>query len=198
MIKSNRCGVYSAKMYIDKQLKYQLKFNKIDFETNRQTNIHKDYSAYQKLREKIHKLYIHPNNELQIYKKNIGSGLICFQDTLIHEIQIIVGDIKNNISKLKFYVKNKSITNCENDFSFHHKQPTKGYSSDSLMMVIMNANTLYDNTTILPLKKQGIYTFNNPNIPLKRDFILSIKLAKNEQFYRDKLFVGELTKRKYH
>ena len=191
---SNRCGVYSIKMYIDKQLKYQLKFNKIDFETNRQTNIHKDYSAYQKLREKIHKLYIHPNNELQIYKKNIGSGLICFQDTLIHEIQIIVGDIKNNISKLKFYVKNKSITNCENDFSFHHKQPTKVYSSDSLMMVIMNANTLYDNTTILPLKKQGIYTFNNPNIPLKRDFILSIKLAKNEQFYRDKLFVGELTK----
>tara|TARA_B100000965_G_C19507528_1_gene720399 strand:- start:279 stop:1196 length:918 start_codon:yes stop_codon:yes gene_type:complete len=181
-------------MYIDKQLKYQLKFNEIDFETNRQTNIHKDYSAYQKLREKIHKMYIHPNNELQIYKKNIGNGLICLQDTLIHEIQIIVGDIKNNISKLKFYVKNKSITNCDNDFSFQHKQPTKVYSSDSLMLVIMDTNTLYDNSPIYPIIKQSIYTFNNPNVPLKRKFILSIKLAKNEQSYRNKLFVGELTK----
>ena len=191
---SNRCGVYSINMYIDQQLKYQLKFDEIDFETNRQTNIHKDYSAYQKLREKIHKMYIHPNNELQIYKKNIGNGLICFQDTLIHEIQIVVGDINNNISRLKFFVKNTSIGSCENDISFQKIQPTNIYSPDSSMLVVMDTNTLYDNTPIYPIKKQSIYTFNNSNIPLKRKFILSIKLPKNESLNRDKLFIGELTK----
>ena len=191
---SNRCGVYSINMYIDQQLKYQLKFDEIDFETNRQTNIHKDYSAYQKLRDKIHKMYIHPNNELQIYKKNIGNGLICFQDTLIHEIQIVVGDIKNNISRLKFFVKNTSIVSCENDFSFQNIQPTNIYSPDSLMLVVMDTNTLYDNTPIYPIKKQSIYTFNNSNVPLKRKFILSIKLSKNQSLNRDKLFIGELTK----
>ena len=191
---SNGCGVYCINMYVDKQLKYQLKFNEIDFETNRQINIHKDYSAYQKMREKIHKMYIHPNNELQIYKKGIGNGLICFKDTLIHEIQIVVGDIKNNISKLKFYVKNKSLSNCENDFSFQQKQPTNVYSSDSSMLVVMDTNTLYDNSPIHLIKKQSIYTFNNPNVPLKRKFILSIKLSKNEPPNRDKLFIGELTK----
>ena len=192
---SNRCGVYSIYMYVDNQLKYQLKFDEIDFETNRQTNIHKDYTAYQNLREKIHKMYIHPNNDLQIYKKNIGNGLICFQDTLIHEVQISVGDIKNNISKLKFYVKNKSFINCENDFSYHQKQPTKVYSPDSLMLVVMDTNTLYDNSSIRPIKKQSIYAFNNPNFPLKRKFILSVKLSKNEPPNRDKLFIGELTKK---
>ena len=191
---SNRCGVYSINMYVDKQLKYQLKFDEIDFETNRQTNIHKDYNAYEKQREKIHKMYIHPNNELQIYKKNIGNGLMCFQDTLIHEIQIVVGDIKNNISKLKFYVKNKSLSNCQNDFSFQQKQPTNVYSSDSTMLVVMDTNTLYDNFPIYPIKKQGIYTFKNHNVPLKRKFILSIKLSKNAPSNRDKLFIGELTK----
>jgi hypothetical protein len=139
-------------------------------------------------------MYIHPNNDLQIYKKNIGNGLICFQDTLIHEIQISVGDIKNNISKLKFYVKNKSFINCDNDFSFQKEQPTKVYSSDSTMLVVMDTNTLYNNFTIYPIKKQGIYTFNNPNVPLKRKFILSIKLSKNAPSNRDKLFIGELTK----
>lgn len=191
---SNRCGVYSINMYIDQQLKYQLKFDEIDFETNRQTNIHKDYSAYQQLREKIHKMYIHPNNELQIYKKNIGNGLICFQDTLIHEIQIVVGDINNNISRLKFFVKNTSIGSCENEFSFQKIQPTIIYSPDSSMLVVMDTNTLYDNTPIYPIKKQSIYTFNNSNIPLKRKFVLSIKLSKNESLNRDKLFIGELTK----
>ena len=191
---SNRCGVYSIDMYIDEQLKYQLKFNEIDFETNRQTNIHKDYSAYQKSREKIHKMYIHPNNELQIYKKDIGNGLICFEDTLIHEIKIVVGDIKNNISKLKFYVKNKSLSNCTNDFLYVSKHKTKVYSPDSLMLVVMDVNTLYGNPSIQPIKKQNIYTFNSTNIPLKRNFILSIKLANNDQLKIDKLFVGELTK----
>ena len=186
---SNRCGVYSINMYIDQQLKYQLKFDEIDFETNRQTNIHKDYSAYQKQREKIHKMYIHPNNELQIYKKNIGNGLICFQDTLIHEIQIVVGDIKNNISRFKFFVKNTSTGSCENDFSFQKIQPTNIYSPDSSMLVVMDTNALYDNTPIYPIKKQSIYTFNNSNIPLKRKFILSIKLSKNESLNRDKLFI---------
>ena len=191
---SNLCGVYCINMYVDEQLKYQLKFNEIDFETNRQINIHKDYSTYQKIREKIHKIYIHPNNELQIYKKGIGNGLLCFKDTLIHEIQIVVGDIKNNVSKLKFYVKNKSLINCENDILYPKKQPTNVYSPDSLMLVVMDSNTLYDNSPIYPIKKQSIYTFNNSNIPLKRKFILSIKLSKNEQSNRNKLFVGELTK----
>ena len=109
-------------------------------------------------------------------------------------IQIVVGDIKNNISKLKFYVKNKSLSNCENDFSFQQKQPTNVYSSDSSMLVVMDTNTLYDNSPIHLIKKQSIYTFNNPNVPLKRKFILSIKLSKNEPPNRDKLFIGELKK----
>ena len=173
-------------MYIDNDLKYQLKLDEIDFETNRQINIHKDYSAYQKSREKIHKMYIHPNNELQIYKRDIGNGLICFKDTLIHEIQIVVGDIKNNISKLKFYVQNKSLISCRNDLLVRKKHKTKVYSMDSSMLVVIDTNTLYDNSIIYPIKKQSIYTFNNTNIPLKRKFIMSFKLAKNEQVHSDK------------
>ena len=62
------------------------------------------------------------------------------------------------------------------------------------MLVVMDTNTLYDNTTIRPIKKQSIYTFNNPKVPLKRKFILSIKLSENAPLNRDKLFIGELTK----
>ena len=63
------------------------------------------------------------------------------------------------------------------------------------MLVVMDSNTLYDNSSIYPIKKQSIYTFNNSDFPLKRKFILSIKLSKNEPPNRNKLFIGELTKK---
>ena len=50
---SNRCGVYSIKMLVDNQKKYELKFNELDFETNRQINIHKDYEIYKSENKKF-------------------------------------------------------------------------------------------------------------------------------------------------
>ena len=40
---SNLCGIYSIKMYVDEVLKYDLKFDELDFDNNHQINIHKDY-----------------------------------------------------------------------------------------------------------------------------------------------------------
>ena len=39
----------------------------LDFSYNKQINIHKDYTAFHELKESVHKLYIHPENELPIY-----------------------------------------------------------------------------------------------------------------------------------
>ena len=64
-------------MFVDNQKKYELKFNELDFETNRQINIHKDYKIYKSKRQKIHKLFIHPKNELDIYKE-FGRWIMSF------------------------------------------------------------------------------------------------------------------------
>ena len=38
---SNLCGIYSIKMYVDEVLKYDLKFDELDFDNNHQINIPK-------------------------------------------------------------------------------------------------------------------------------------------------------------
>ena len=106
---NNKCGIYSIEMLVDGQLKYELFFDEIDFETNREINIHKDFKAYQNKREKTHKLFIHPKNDLQIYNRKLGNGLLCFKDTLLHKIKILVKDLNKNSSELNFYVQNKRI-----------------------------------------------------------------------------------------
>ena len=63
-------------MLVDEVLKYELKFDELDFETNRQINIHKDYEIYKSIKQKIHKLFIHPKNELAIYNRSLGDGLM--------------------------------------------------------------------------------------------------------------------------
>ena len=82
---STRCGIYSIKMLVDNEMKYELKFNELDFETNRQINIHKDFESYKNKRQKIHKLFIHPKNELvllfgQLEKNNV------YADTELQEV----------------------------------------------------------------------------------------------------------------
>ena len=188
---SNRCGVYSIKMLVDNQKKYELKFNELDFETNRQINIHKDYKIYKSKRQKIHKLFIHPKNELDIYKRSLGDGLCHFKDTLLHKISIEVSDINQNVSFLNFYVKNDQDSPCDIVEESIFKE--KVYSLDSNLVLIMDSNSMYESkkTNLVSLNKG--YILKNED-PVKNKFILALKLSNNDQLFSDKIFLAYITK----
>ena len=188
---SNSCGVYSIKMLVDHQMKYELKFDELDFETNRQINIHKDYKTYKTQRKKIHKLFIHPKNELAIYKRIWGDGLCHFKDTLLHKISIEVSDINQNISFLNFYVKNNQDSLCDIVEESIFKE--KLYSLDSNLFLMMDSNSMYDSkkTNLVPLNSG--YILKNED-PIKNKFILALKLSKKDQLFSDKIFLAFITK----
>ena len=188
---SNRCGIYSIKMLVDNQIKYELKFNKLDFETNKQINIHKDYEIYKSKRQKIHKLFIHPKNELDIYKRSLGDGLCHFKDTLLHKISIEVSDINDNISFLNFYVKNNQDSLCDIVEKSIFKE--KVYSSDSNLVIIMDSNSMYDYKKINLVSLNKGYVLNNEN-PIKNKFILAMRLSNKYQLFSDKIFIAHITK----
>ncbi len=151
---NNKCGIYSIEMLVDGQLKYELFFDEIDFETNREINIHKDFKAYQNKREKTHKLFIHPKNDLQIYNRELGNGLLCFKDTLQHKIKILVKDLNKNSSELNFYVQNELPKSCDNYLGNSKPFINKFYSLDSQMVITIDSNSLFDNVVIEPVIKE--------------------------------------------
>ena len=191
---NNKCGIYSIEMLVDGQLKYELFFDEIDFETNREINIHKDFKAYQNKREKTHKLFIHPKNDLQIYNMELGNGLLCFKDTLQHKIKILVKDLNKNSSELNFYVQNELPKSCDNYLENSKPFINKFYSLDSQMVITIDSNSLFDNIVIEPVIKEDVYTFKNKIIPVKSNFILAIKLNDNQLNNADNLFIGYFTK----
>ena len=191
---NNKCGIYSIQMLVDGQLNHELFFDEIDFETNREINIHKDFKAYQNKREKTHKLFIHPKNDLQIYNRELGNGLLCFKDTLLHKIKILVKDLNNNSSELNFYVQNELPKSCDNYLENSKPFINKFYSLDSQMVITIDSTSLFDNVALEPVIKGDVYTFKNKIIPVKSNFILAIKLNDSQLNNADKLFIGYFKK----
>ena len=188
---SNLCGIYSIKMYVDEVLKYDLKFDELDFDNNHQINIHKDFNAYQEHRHKIHQLFIHPNNELKIYNRSLGNGLIDFKDSSIHKVKIRVADFNNNYSELNFYFLHKDSSSClenENDFNKYI------FSQDSNWRISLDSNSFY-NFPKIKMKSQINNVEITNNLPAKNQFILSMKITPEYSPYIEKTFMANITKK---
>ncbi len=102
----NKNGVYSIKLYVDEKLTFHFIADTLDFITTRFINAHIDYKEKIQNKIKFHRLFKLPYNKLKNYKTNINDGIISLNDTNIHNIKIHVEDYNQNLSEIKFKVKN--------------------------------------------------------------------------------------------
>ena len=98
----------------------------LDFSYNKQINIHKDYTAFHEQKESVHKLYIHPENELPIYDRSLGDGIISLNDTIIHKIKIEAKDAAGNKAQLNFEIMNEILFDKESGHK-KNKIPKNGF-----------------------------------------------------------------------
>tara|TARA_B100001142_G_scaffold301946_1_gene328040 strand:+ start:2872 stop:4572 length:1701 start_codon:yes stop_codon:yes gene_type:complete len=111
----NKNGVYSIQLSIDKNIYYKFTVDELDFSTTRYINAHIDYKEKRERKNKYHRCYKLPNNNLTNYSNLINKGIINIKDTLTHLISLEVTDIYNNSSKLDFNIKttnNPFLTRC--------------------------------------------------------------------------------------
>ena len=98
--------MYSIKLYVDEKLTFHFIADTLDFITTRFINAHIDYKEKIQNKIKFHRLFKLPFNKLKNYKTNINNGIISLKDTNIHNIKIHVEDYNQNLSEIKFKVKN--------------------------------------------------------------------------------------------
>tara|TARA_B100001287_G_scaffold266254_1_gene260015 strand:- start:28809 stop:30494 length:1686 start_codon:yes stop_codon:yes gene_type:complete len=185
---NNKCGIYKAELFLDEQLYFELKIDELDFETTKQINVYKDYKAYQNNMESIHKLFIHPLNNLSFYNINLGDGTLEIKDDSLHKITVKVSDINNNSSFLNFYVKSTSKTNRSKDTilkEFNNKIVNK----DSSCIILLDSNTLYNRQEI-NLKYKNILQIGSKDIPVNKSFAVYLKLKHPVDDYSNKLFLA--------
>tara|TARA_Y100000385_G_scaffold171483_1_gene177635 strand:+ start:103 stop:1791 length:1689 start_codon:yes stop_codon:yes gene_type:complete len=186
----NKCGIYKAELYYDDQLYFDLKIDELDFETTKQINVYKDYKAYQNKRESIHKLFIHPLNNLSFYNRSLGDGTLELKDDNIHKITIKVSDINNNSSYLNFYVKAFNETKCTTK-SISKNFSKKIVNKDSSCIVLLDSNTLYDRQEV-NVKYNNMLQIASKDIPVNQSFAVALKLKQPMDGYSNKLLLAHV------
>ena len=192
----NRCGIYSIKVWIDGNMHFEQEMKSLDFSTNKQINIHKDYYAYQEQKESVHKLFIHPENKLPIYRRELGSGTIHFNDTLIHDIKIEVSDVSGNTSTLNFNTmsSNNPIDIQYDSLNLREKNEKILIENDNYFVQV-DSNTFYDDFKINDQFISKMLSLKNKNLPQKKKFIIAMKFNKHEFVDPSKIIIAHYSKK---
>ena len=192
----NRCGIYSINVWIDGNMYFEQEMKSLDFSTNKQINIHKDYYAYHEQKESVHKLFIHPENKLPIYRRELGSGTIHFNDTLIHDVKIEVSDVSGNTSTLNFnIVSSNNPTDIQYDSLNLREKNEKLMIENDNYFVQVDSNTFYDDFIIDDQFKNKMLSLKNKNLPQKKKFIIAMKFNKHEFDDPSKIIIAHHSKK---
>ncbi len=145
----NKCAVYSVDLFVDSSKIFSYRMDDFSFDDTRYVNSHIDYETYIKDNVYIQKLFVMPNDRLNIYKDVVNRGIYNFSDERKHNIRIVVTDFDKNTSALEFYVtgtKTSPQGGSGDDDSDHIVMP---YSRNNRFMardvsVSIPSGTLYD------------------------------------------------------
>ncbi|MBN2273822.1 MAG: M23 family metallopeptidase [Bacteroidales bacterium] len=102
--RENMCSPFSVSLVVDDKLKNSFELDRISFGKSSYVNSHIDYAEKVSNGRKIQKLFVDPNNKLDIYKGMINNGICTFTDSLEHKVSVQVKDVAGNQASLDFHV----------------------------------------------------------------------------------------------
>jgi murein DD-endopeptidase MepM/ murein hydrolase activator NlpD len=98
------CGIFSARLLIEKQEVFSFTLGRIPYSLNRYLNSHIDYEEYIENNERFHKLWLDPGNRLNVYNTDSQRGILQIDSGKIYRGEIILSDVKGNTSRFNFRI----------------------------------------------------------------------------------------------
>jgi hypothetical protein len=180
----NLCGIYHGVLTVNNDTVHRQIMNRLDFETTRQINTHKDYEAYKKSRDKIDKYFRTIHNRLTIYDQALGKGIIGVQPDHFYNIQFSISDLAGNSSILAFVLRTLTgELRAENTpFDVYNKDylyPDSSYVfSNTEYKITMPENCIYEPIKKILTYKNEKLTFGNHVEPIHLGIQLALKIPE--------------------
>ncbi|MBN2347214.1 MAG: M23 family metallopeptidase [Bacteroidales bacterium] len=199
---TNRCGIYKIKLEVDDTLIYAHCIDKIPFAKARYVRSHIDFEEKMRNNTNIQKLFIDPNNKLNIYQDVKNRGIVDFCDDTIHSVKISMSDAYDNQAFLQFNVasttKQSSVLFSEVDSgyikTFYYDRPN--VFEDNEIKISMPADALYKNLNFKYARQSGkenyysdVHYIHNPNTPVHKYYELAIQTKNLSEINRDKALI---------
>jgi len=173
-------GIYNAELFMDDQLIYSFKIDKVSYDDTRYLNGCIDYAKFIRDKMTIQHLSVLPGMKLKNYSSE-SDGIINFQDDKIHNIEIILKDVNGNTSRLT--TKVQFIQNSEK-VSSNGKTvvPNTGKTIKTENAEInLSKNAVYDAVNFNMYEKtdgeavSNVIVLNSSYIPVHDDYLLKIR-----------------------
>ncbi len=198
-------GFYSAEIFFDGKKIFHQEMEKFAFAETRQINASIDYER--KIREKktVQRLFLLPNNKIQIYNREFGSGILPIKDTLVHTGELILKDIAGNKASLNLFFQGNGIPfKAKKDTltsAIFYPEKENTFKANNLEVKIP-AGMLYDTLlfeySVSPKPSSRFYSdihhLQNAYVPLHSFYTISIK-ADVPAGMESKLVMGSMSGR---
>jgi murein DD-endopeptidase MepM/ murein hydrolase activator NlpD len=179
-------GIYQAELLMDGKQIYSFSIDKVSYDDTRYLNGCIDYTKFIRDKMSIQHLSVLPGMKLKNYSTSDSSGIIHLGDEEIHNIEIILRDVKGNTSRLTTKVQlNKS---TDKAFSAGKAvMPGEGKTITTENAEIrFSKNAVYDAVNFNAYEKpaadlnavSNTIILHSPYIPVHDDYTLKIKPFK--------------------
>lgn len=197
----NKCAVYSVELFVDSSRIFSYRMDDFSFDDTRYINSHIDYESYVKDNIYIQKLYVLPNDRLNIYNGLVNRGIYNFNDENRHHVRIVVTDFNRNTSVLNFYVtgvKSSPAVVQPDDDREHIVMP---YSRNNRFMardvsVSIPSGTLYDTLNFKYKRSPGskemlsdVHHIHDIYTPVHKPYTLTIRPQRIPEGLASKMLI---------
>lgn len=203
-LSSNKCGVYSLELTDNEKRVFYFEMNDISFDETRYINSHMDYILNETKNKKIHKSFLEPNNQLNIYKDLVNNGIINFSSDSTHSMKYIVKDYFGNTAVFPFTVKgektNENIKSESSNSDVVQVMPfnKENYFQRDDIIISIPKDALYDTLYFKYLKSASIpgsysevHHVHEKYTPVNTFYSVSIKATKEIPVkYQDKALIA--------
>lgn len=194
----NICGIYNLKLKIDGELIYEQEMEKLDFNTNRYMNAHTDYDIFMNRKKSVHKCYLEPNNQLEIYKQVKNRGIFYVPKNSSVMVEYEIKDVAGNTSHLTFKLQTgdklleksspANILPCCSPFEIENEN----------FIALFKPGTVYRNTDysfsisdeVPKYCESKVYTISNDHEPVHQYYEIRIKANLSEKEQEKALIVA--------
>lgn len=179
-------GIYHAELLMDGKLVYSFSIDKISYDDTRYINGCIDYSKFIRDKMSIQHLSSLPGMKLQNYSQSNWSGIINLQDENIHNIEIILKDVKGNTSRLATKVQLGKVADGTSPTG-KTVMPNEGKTiTTENAEISFSKNAVYDAVNFNMYEKQdadlnsasSTIVLHNSYIPVQDDYTLKIKPSR--------------------